>query len=171
MSNNITSSEDLELARQVRALDREIQPTRDLWQGIERRIIDYPQKSDRQHEWMPYGVAASMLLAACALVLNLLPGQNTPITASQGIDLMEAEYVQVRNPMVQRFNEVNKDLDQQTLNDLYRNLKILEEARLEIEAQVREQPDNQRLVELLMKIHQQELELLKQDFSRPSRMM
>jgi hypothetical protein len=57
------------------------------------------------------------------------------------------------------------------LNDLYRNLDILEQARRDIEAQVRENPENRRLLEMLMSIHAQELDLLKQDYSRPGRSM
>jgi hypothetical protein len=73
--------------------------------------------------------------------------------------------------MVQKFWEVNKDLDEKVLNDLYRNLDILEQARRDIEAQVRENPENRRLLEMLMSIHAQELDLLKQDYSRSGRSM
>ena len=84
---------------------------------------------------------------------------------------MQVDYVQLRNPLVQKFGEVNKNLDEQTLDDLYRNLDILESARKEIEAQVRENPENRKLVETLMRIHEQELDLLRQDFSRSGHFM
>ena len=45
------------------------------------------------------------------------------------------------------------------------------QARHELEAQVRRNPENRRLVEMLMRIHEQELELLRQDFSRPGGFM
>ncbi len=167
---------DLSLARTIKNLDSEIQPERDLWQGIERQIQDYPQKRkiELPGNWMPYGVAASLLVAFAALFVNLamLNNANQQFASSgNNFDRINAEYVQVRNPLVQKFTEVNKNLDEQTLSDLYRNLDILEQARKDIEAQVRENPDNQRLVESLMRIHKQELDLLKQDYSQPGHFM
>lgn len=175
---NSGSSEvtDLSLARQIKNLDREIQPERELWMGIERQIQDYPQKRKLTlpSDWMPYGIAASLLIAFSALMLNILQldrAEPRYVSTDQSFDRMRAEYIQVRNPMVEKFWEVNKDLDEKVREDLYRNLEILEKARRDIEHQVRENPDNRRLIEMLMSIHEQELELLKQDYSRPGRFM
>ena len=167
----VTETSDLQLARLVRDLDQEMQPDRDLWMGIERRIVAHPQREKTQRDWMPYAVAASLVIAVSAMLLNVVQLDVRPELQSvdRSFDDMNMEYMQVRNPLVRQFSEVNKDLDEQTLNDLYRNLEILEQARKTIEAQVREEPENQRLVELLMKIHEQELELLKQDFSYSTR--
>jgi hypothetical protein len=124
--------------------------------------------------WMPYGIAASLLVAFSALMLNIIQLDKPDsgyVSTDQSFDRMQSEYVQIRNPMVQKFWEVNKDLDESVLNDLYRNLDILEQARRDIEAQVRENPENRRLVEMLMSIHEQELDLLKQDYSQPGRSM
>ncbi|MBQ74624.1 MAG: hypothetical protein CMQ20_06305 [Gammaproteobacteria bacterium] len=171
----VTEPLDLVLAREIKNLDPEMRPERNLWAGIERQIQDYPQRQKRGSlNWIPYGVAASLILAASALLLNvaqLTGAQPSFVSTDQSIDMMQAEYVQVRNPMVQKFTETNKSLDEKTLNDLYRNLEILEQARRDIEAQVRQNPENRRLVEMLMHIHEQELSLLKQDFSRPGQFM
>lgn len=174
-NKRVTDSQDLVLAREIRNLDPEMSPERNLWTGIERQIQDYPQKhKKRSVDWVPYGVAASLVIALSALLLNVLelnPAKPRFVSADHSFDLMQAEYIQVRNPMVEKFSEVNKELDEQTLNDLYLNLEIIEQARRDIEAQVRQNPENRRLVEMLMRIHEQELELLKQDFSRPGRFM
>ena len=167
---------DFELARRIRDLDAEMQPERDLWMGIERQILDYPQshRGPGNHFWMPYAVAASLLIAVSALLLNVfqvLPARSLLQTDLVTLDQMQREYVQVRNPMVEEFSRVNASLDQRTLNELYRNLEIMELARKDLERQVLENPENHRLVEMLMKVHEQELELLKQDFSAPSRSM
>ena len=45
---------------------------------------------------------------------------------------------------------------------------LLAQARAGLEQQVRDNPENQRLLELLLKIHEQELELLRRDYTRPS---
>ena len=167
---------DLRLAREIRNLDREIQPARDLWAGIERNIMQYPQRKKTQwvSNWMPYGVAASLVIAMTALVLNLL-SLNQPSGQVVGpdftIESLQRGYLQVRNPLVDQFAEVNKNLAPETLEDLYRNIEIMAQARRDIEGQVRQNPENERLVEMLMRIHEQEIELLKQDYSRPSATM
>ncbi len=160
---------DLMLVREVRNLDREIQPGRDLWPGIERNISQMPQRKWTllPGNWMPYAVAASLIIAVSSLVVNLVgPGQPATkmVTANYAIDSVQKGYRKVRNPLVEQFAETNKRLDPDTLNDLYRNIKIIENARLEIEAQVRKYPEDPRLVEMLMRVHQQELELLNQDY-------
>ncbi|MDH5737354.1 MAG: hypothetical protein OEZ23_03540, partial [Gammaproteobacteria bacterium] len=165
-------------ARAVRELDREMQPERDLWVGIERRIMDHPQHRFGQWRqgWLPYGVAASLMLAMVSLVFSLSPAggggfmaDTSPQTVSEGIDRIKSEYHQVINPMTREFGEVNKPLGEETLDDLYNNLAIIEKARKDIEAQLRQNPDNPRLVEMLMWIHQKEVELLKRDFAAPIR--
>lgn len=175
-NKNRGSMSELELARAIRDLPREMEPTRDLWAGIERNIIDYPQPTAHswQRQWMPYGVAASLLMAVSALVFSVLsvsqPAEPAFVGYDESINRMESEYLQVRNPLVRQFNETNQNLDPAVLEDIYRNIELMELARRDIEAQVRENPGNQRLVEMLMRIHEQELELLKQDFTQPRSM-
>lgn len=166
---------ELELARAVRELPREMEPTRDLWAGIERNIIDHPQPSGHEkRQWIPYGVAASLVMAVSALALAVFsvtqPTEPQFVAFDESIDRMESEYLQVRNPLVQQFNETNQNLDPVVMEEIFRNIEIMEQARRDIEAQVRENPENQRLVEMLMRIHEQELELLKQDFTQPRSM-
>ena len=120
-------------------------------------------------DWMPYGMAASMVLAVAALFISLNQVNNNPPGLAVALDPamgeMKQEYLQVRNPMVEQFNQTNKDLDSRTLQELHRNLEILELARRQIEEQVRQNPENPRLVEMLMRVHEQELDLLKRDFT------
>lgn len=167
-----SDSADLSLARAIKALEPEMQPERDLWAGIERRIVESPHGRRSWHiDWMPYGVAASLLLAVTSLVMNLTEPTSdvpfNPISFEQGIDSIKSEYHQVSNPLALEFGEVNKSLDPATLEDLYKNLAIIEHARKDIEEQVRNNPDNPKLVEMLMWIHQREIELLKRDFASP----
>jgi len=178
MSDKETSEPmDFHLAKSIRELDKEIQPSRDLWAGIERNIVHLPQRKlhDRMQEWMPYGMAASVVLAMAAVLISLnnpLPTAETlPVSMDMVMGQMKSEYMQVRNPMVEQFNETNKDLDPTTMQELHRNLEILELARKQIEDQIRQDPENTRHVEMLMRVHEQELDLLKRDFTSPSRTM
>jgi hypothetical protein len=162
---------DLMLAREIRKLDTEIQPTRDLWPAIERNISETPQrkKTEFGNNWMPYAVAASLVIAVSSLMLSAVD-RNQPagllMPANYTIDSVSAGYQRVRNPLVEQFALTNKNLAPDTLNDLYRNIEIIEAARRDIELQVRQNPENTRLVEMLMRLHQQEIELLKQDYTK-----
>lgn len=165
---------ELQLAREIRGLDREIMPQRDLWKDIERNIADYPQRKQfsLQRDWMPYGVAASLIIAITALVVNVVGIEqkgSTLSAADYAIDSIDSGYMNVRNSMVDQFRETNKNLDQATLDDLYRNIEIMAKARKDIETQVRANPENTKLVEMLMRVHERELKLLKQDYSQPGR--
>lgn len=165
---------DLELARAIRRLDKEIQPSRNLWPGIERRIAEYPQRPAwRTNQLMPYGVAASLVIAVVALIFSLNNSLKDDVSnntiAAPSLDTLQAEYLRVRNPMLETFNQTNSSLDPQTLEDLYRNIAIMEEARHQIETLIRENPENRHLVGMLMRVHQQELELLRQDYTRAQR--
>ena len=167
---------DLMLAREIRNLDPEMMPTRDLWSGIERNMIEYPQrkKSEWAVSWMPVGVAASLVIAVSALVVNMLGINQQPsqlLSAEHAITAVQSHYLEVRNPLIDQFAETNKSLAPETLEELYRNIQIVENARKDIEAQVRMDPDNQRLVAMLMRIHEKEIKLLKQDYSKPGRFL
>lgn len=173
-SGGLADAVELQLAREIRGLDREIMPQRDLWKAIERNIADYPQRKQfsLQRDWMPYGVAASLIIAITALVVNVVGIEqkgSTLLASDYAIDSIDSGYMNVRNPMVDQFRETNKNLDQATLDDLYRNIEIMAKARKDIETQVRANPENTKLVEMLMRVHERELELLKQDYSQPGR--
>jgi len=166
---------DLVLARAVKQLNREIMPERDLWAGIERRISEFPQKTPVRwrNDWMPYGVAASLLIAVASFSLNFYKQDSSSGFSSSAtdfempVDAIGDRYRMVTSPLSREFSETNKSLDPVTLDELYRNLAIIEQSRKDIEAQIRQNPDNQKLVEMLIWIHQQEVDLLKQDYTVP----
>ena len=170
--NGMNGSEpmDISLARAVRDLDREIQPTRDLWPGIERQIANYPQRhrDDWLYKVMPYGMAASLLVAATALVVSLTQvGSREELqytSLENSIGAMQNEFMTVRNPSVQQFEEANQGLDPETIVLLRKNIEIIEKARKEIELALLANPENQRLIDMLMRVHQQELNLLNQKY-------
>ena len=174
--NNLTDAADLALARAIRDLPRELPLQRDLWPGIERKIAAHPRRrrGGWGRTWQPYGVAASLLVASAALVLSIMRTDvfsPRVVSFDRSMDNMQAEYIQVRNPLMQKFNETNRNLDPATRDDLYRNFEIMEQARRQIEQQVRAHPEDRRLLELLMKVNQQELDLLRQDYTQPTHSM
>lgn len=164
---------DLQLARAVRSLEVQLQPQRDLWLGIERRVEQFPQPGPRSSErWLPYGVAASLLIAVASLMLNLAQPTGPDPKASQApvgvmatLDQLDADHASRRTSMLATFQAVNASLDQYTRAELYRNIEIMDRARREIEAEVRQNPQDRELVAALMRIQQRELWFLNQDYS------
>lgn len=182
-NDSLSPEWEMQLAREVRALDRDILPSRNLWPGIERKMEAFPQtkKPEYSASWLRFGMAASVLMAFSALVLTVADlgfdgtRGNTASLFEQSrptsLETMQVEYLKTRAPLVEQFTETNRSLSPDTLEELYRNIEIMAQARQDIEAQVRLDPTNRRLVEQLMRIHEQELALLMQDFSQPTRSM
>jgi len=160
---------ELRLARAVRELEPTLPPGRNLWPGIARRISDHPQRQPatwRRH-WLSFGVAASLLMAASALTLTVFELRQPAaqlLTATPAMYPQPGAYQQVNNAMLASFTQANKDLPPATLAVLYHNLDLLAAARRDIEAQVKDHPQDSRLVAKLIQIHEQELTLLKQDY-------
>ena len=173
--NGVNSTEplDITLARAIRDFDREMQPTRDLWPGIERKIATYPQRhrDDWSYKLMPYGIAASLLLAVSALVISLtqitIQDQMEYVSMERSVGEMQNQFRAVVNPSMQQFEKSNQGLDPETFNLLRKNFEIIEKARQEIELALIENPENQRLIDMLMRVHQQELNLLNQNYIEP----
>lgn len=165
---------DFKLAKAIRELDREIDPERDLWPGIERRITNLPQsrRSEWMQRWMPVGVAASFVLALSALAVSIYrtsfeaPRQ---LTFEQSMTQMDAEYRRVRAPLVRQFEQEKRNLDPELAELVSRNLQIIDRAKAELEQALERDPDNPRLLEMLMRVNQQELDLLSRDLVAPGR--
>lgn len=163
------------LAKAIRELDKEMLPERDLWPGIERRIADlsYRQGQSWRSWLLPVAVAASFLVAVSTLVLTLYRFEQLDttgkITFEQSMSQIQTGYLNVRNPLIREFEEANKDLDAETIALIYRNIEIINQAKRELEAELRKNPENQRLMKMLMRIHQQELDLLNQEYLRNTR--
>lgn len=176
-NNKVDDGLSLALAREIRQLDPEMTPSRDLWPAIERGMEQHVQPTKIPINWMPYSVAASLLIAVSALISNVvLINQQFAPELVQGsgnfaVDVNQKSYLKVRNSLKDQFMETNSMLPLATLDDLNHNIDILENARIEIETQIRANPQDSRLIELLMRIHAQEIELLKQDYSKTGQFM
>jgi hypothetical protein len=159
---------ELALARSIRDLPREREPHRDLWPGIERRIGQQPNR--RRGWWVALGVATSLVLGLTTFigVQDRQPGMGEDLLSyEQSMDNMRTAYLRLRSPLVQEFRVANRDMDPASLEDLNRNVEIMEQARREVEGLLRQDPDNRHLVEVLIRLQAQELDLLRRDYMRP----
>lgn len=183
---------ELLLARAVRELPREVEPERNLWPAIERRIGELPRSSTDTgagrfaRHLMPMAVAASLLLAASALLLTLAEvpwsgrvsdqagpavvvaqpragGELLPVMLP-GLDALQDEFLVARTSLYQRFEARRGDMDPAVEAEIRRNLKLMERARQDIEMLLARNSESQRLLLRLMRVQQQELDLLRADY-------
>ena len=118
---------------------------------------------------MPVALAASLVLAATSLLFNFLPGLGQvggarDQTLPWALEQMQLDYQLVHGPISSQFTRMNRLLPDETLNDLHWNFQLLEEAREGLESAIRKDPDNRRLLAMLMKLQEQELDLMKEVF-------
>ena len=87
------------------------------------------------------------MVLTIADVTGTLDPQNSVAFHTDGaatLDTLQVEYQRTRDPLVDRFTDTNRNLAPETLEELYRNIEIMAQARRDIEDQVRKDPTNPR---------------------------
>jgi hypothetical protein len=82
----------------------------------------------------------------------------------ESVRQVQSDFLAVRNPTFRQFEQTNKELDPETVKLLYRNIEIIEKARKEIEFALMATPENEQLLGMLLRLHEQELDLLNQSY-------
>lgn len=142
MSEHDSDDSDVVLTRLARALPRDIAPERDLWQGIERRIVS---GRIQRFTWQNWAIAASLVLSCSAVLLTLTSGQPSlaptlaPLVASEG----------PQSTLPARVQEL-----------MAYDLQLLASTRKDLRSRIATDPDNPELILLLVDIEAQEQALL-----------
>ncbi|HEY4126819.1 MAG TPA: hypothetical protein VGN70_02100 [Gammaproteobacteria bacterium] len=145
----------------LKRLPREVQPSHDLWPGIDARL-------KRRHAVRPlwtYGMAASLLVAVAAGALWFGVGMHhqagTPqeIVAS-GTGSPQNAYLTQRAAFAEDSLQSAKDLSPATRAVILKNLRIIEGSMQDIQAALDKDPNNPRLRALLFDLYQNEARLL-----------
>lgn len=151
------------LARPLAALPRTIEPPRDLWPRIERRIAPAPVRSRL------LAVAAAITLVAgssTATWLVMRDGDTGPVaavdTTTGGARLFEARYVEQARTLADLLERERTRLAPETVVVLERNLAIIDAAIAESRAALAADPSNAELETLLRAGHEQKVALLEQ---------
>jgi hypothetical protein len=170
------------------ALPRDVQPERDLWQGIQAEIAKTPIVTDAapvvrfaSSRW--FQLAAGLLLVLATSLTTFVitrqsmekdaamqvareqtvPTATAPLNAmpvSFGPEALGADYMKARSDLDKRFEERVKTLPPSQRAKLERNLADLRHAANEIAATLAEHPSDPLLQELLLSTYQRELQLL-----------
>ncbi|WMS88703.1 hypothetical protein [Pleionea litopenaei] len=149
----------------LQSLPREMSPERSRWNEIAQEIAPQTNRSG----WMPYAVAASVLVAIAStwfsvqtsLELKSLKQQQFAYQAAQEqIQYREHQRRLVKASFVENLNMASEQLDPATIADIQNNLAIIEQAMLDIKAALAKQPGNQRLNDLLQQTYTREQQLI-----------
>jgi len=176
------------LSQMLASLPRDVQPERDLWQGIQAEIAKTPIVTDTAPvvhfaSSRLFQIAAGVLLVLATSFTTFVvtrqsmekdaavqvaqqqsvPTATAPLNAmpvSFGPEALGADYMKARSELDQRFEERIKTLPPSTRAKLERNLADLRHAATEIAATLAEHPSDPLLQDLLMSTYQRELQLL-----------
>ncbi|MDX1706071.1 hypothetical protein [Pseudidiomarina sp.] len=148
--------------------DAEKTPPKDLWRGIEHSLTRQQQRPASWFNWA-WASAASMVVAVGVMTaIQVAPQQPGELVAGQQpqqmyqlVTALNAHQQQQRELMLASYEQagLTRELDQ-----LEPELLELREASRQITEQLRQDPNNQALWDLLQWVHQQELDLIRTSY-------
>lgn len=146
-----------ELQRLAARLPREIQPPRDLWPGIAARI-----GARRRRYWPAYGAAASLFMAIGALAgwLATQPAPDPGVAQVTPGAYSDSGYWAGRNLMAASLTRDSGTLPEVTRDDVARNLRLIQDAIIQIHLALEKDQNNGYLRGLLNQAYQDEARLL-----------
>jgi len=154
---------DKDLKQRIDALPRELEPTRDLWPGIEARLARRTRRS-----WVPAAVAASVVLSAASAFFtwNLYQAQQEEARALRAqIAAIESPYLPVRASYDREWGVLRTRLDPETAEVIERNVALIRQANQEILQALGENPRDPSLRRLLRQTLATEADVYRQAFS------
>lgn len=159
-----------ELLARAAELPAAIAPPRDLWPGIAPRLTS---RAIPRSYWMT-GLAAAAAVAI-ALTVSVRPKPDAPLAAPAGgvpieasteglppeLAAAEAEYERATAQLLQALVARRGALPKETVDALDENLRVIDQALVDVRAAVRADPTNPRLNHLLASTHQRKVETLR----------
>lgn len=155
--NNEYGIGDAELRMALRGLRREITPERDLWPGIEARLL--PQRQMVAHRparvW-PLASAASMLLAL-GLAWQSDPQGARPVAVSgQAVTVLPQE----AEALTEHYQAALRELDMRATPASWQpGLEALDRSAMQVREALRQSPDSALLLEQLRQIYARRIAL------------
>lgn len=148
------------LQQQLASLPQDVQPGRDLWQGIELAITQQPSATDKAKpkSWMYGAVAASILVPAVAVWISIssLSGPAEPgLDSATLIAQLSEQYESQKSSLLVTYQ------DKPALTDNWQDqLTELEDAASAIKAALKQDPNNVALLRMLQTVYQQQIDLI-----------
>lgn len=150
------------VAPAVAALPERIEPPRDLWPDVRRRIGRPLRRTPR---WRTMGLAAAAAIAlvagSSAVTLHFARGRPGVATAPR-IPAIEAGYASATADLLRALDAQRSHLSPATIATLERNLAVIDAAIAESRAALASDPGNRDLEALLLAGYRQKVALLQQ---------
>jgi len=172
---------------QAVALPRSVQPPRDLWPEISRRI-----ESERAWTWArlgldgwaPLAAAAAVMIGTFAVLVHhrgpelphavVIPGPGDGTYAARpatvgidpGLAEMERDYQAASNALLLALQQRKDHMSAETLESVERNLAVIDEALSQVRHALAQDPASPELGRMLMSTHQKKVEVLRQMVKR-----
>lgn len=143
------------LSEQLSRLERDVQPHKDLWSGIELALVSESQPQTVSKKWPTfYALAASV---AFVVMLGWMAKDVGPLT-SDGDALvahLSAQHLQQKQALLVYFK------DQPALTENWQQqVSELDEAEQAIKIALKKDPNNMALLKLLQNVYQQQISLI-----------
>ncbi len=148
------------LQQQLASLPQDVQPERDLWQGIELAITQQPTITEKAKpkSWVYGAVAASILVPAVAVWISIssLSGPVEPgLDSAALIAQLSEQYESQKSSLLVTYQ------DKPALTDNWQSqLTELEDAAAAIKAALKQDPNNVALLRMLQTVYQQQIDLI-----------
>ena len=153
---------DQQLQQQIDGLQQDIQPSRDLWAGIELAIEHQHQSAEpKKTTFAPYAWAASVMAAVLLTWMVNKPMQNQPIQLT-AVEVIKQQYQTEKNTMLVSFGKPDISKLPEKMQKQFTELQSARESLL---MALEDDPENPDLLNLLKWTQSQELSLLEQLYS------
>ena len=165
---------DDKLTAAARQLATEIQPRRDLWPDIERAITE---TAPRRSRWTPmFAQAAAIVLlvgASSGLTYLAMKDDQSAVISQPAPEYtferaafgsnytLGSDYLDTRAEVLAQFEQEVERLSPEERQDVEQSLDVIRGAIDEINAALRQDPDNVLLQDLLMKTYHEELNVMR----------
>ena len=171
MSQSTEHEKISQLASQLKAIH---EPERDLWPVIEDQIGDNYQQH-RTSQWMPFALAASLLISVISMGFSGYLYLNEPsvdnLVANESlaspVDMIEKSYMVAKATYLTELATDKRQLTPEMRKVLRKNLEIIDKAASEIHTALETSPNDMFLMETLVQTRDKEIELLRQVASQP----
>ncbi|TKB49386.1 hypothetical protein FCL40_08610 [Ferrimonas sediminicola] len=156
----------------LQELDREISPSRDLWPAIEGRLDRSPLPATPRRPWLPWAMAACLLLTSLGGFLGgrlSRPAPHAPLLGM--LELLQQQH-QTQRQQLAPWGTGTLQLTSTLPGDQAATeaLASIRGAERELFEALQTQPDNRELLQLWLWVQQRELDLINKQQQRHQRL-